>query len=159
MNGQKKNEIDSAISQQLARLASSLQYQRTRLAPKAVNVVLNGDTLVVTLHDALTPGETALARTPEGAAQMQGFHRQLFFNSWQSMRHENKRIAGRDVCEATAEIETATGMVVHAFTTGVMVQVFLLTPRAIPSTETDRDSLESADDDRFRTAPDDGISR
>jgi GrpB-like predicted nucleotidyltransferase (UPF0157 family) len=31
------------------------------------------------------------------------------------------------VREAAAEIETETGTVVHAFTTGAMVQVFLLT--------------------------------
>jgi hypothetical protein len=30
------------------------------------------------------------------------------------------------VCEAAAEVETTTGTVVHAFTTGTMVQVFLL---------------------------------
>jgi hypothetical protein len=36
------------------------------------------------------------------------------------------RLTGRRVHEAAADIETATGTVVHAFTTGAMVQVFLL---------------------------------
>jgi uncharacterized protein YbcI len=46
-----------------------------------VTVVLSDDTLVVTLHEALSPAEKALACTPEGAVQVQEFHRQLFKSS------------------------------------------------------------------------------
>ena len=148
------NDTSLPISQQLAHVASVLQQQRTGLAPKAVTAVLSEDTLVVTLHDALTPAEKALARTPEGAAQVQEFHRQLFSSESESMRQEIKRITCREVREATAEIESATGAVVHAFTTGVMVQVFLLAPEVVPYTGTDCDSIERADDDGFRPSPD-----
>ena len=96
--------------------------------PKAVTVVLSEDTLVITLHEALSPAEKALAQNAAGAAQVQEFHRQLFSSSAQSLRQEIKRITGRDVREATAEVETATGSVVQVFTTGTMVQVFLLGP-------------------------------
>jgi uncharacterized protein YbcI len=119
------NNTKTHIAQQLAHVASVLQQQRTGLAPKAVTAVLSEDTLVVTLHDALTPAEKALSQTPEGAAQVQEFHRQLFSSSSEFMRKEIKRITGREVREATAEVETATGTVVHAFTTGSMVQLFL----------------------------------
>ena len=95
-------------------------------APKAVTVVLSDDTLVVTLHEALSPAETALSRTPEGAAQVQEFHRQLFKSSVDLLREEIKRITGVAVGEAAAEVEATTGAVVHAFTTGTMVQVFRL---------------------------------
>jgi uncharacterized protein YbcI len=122
------NDSNLTIAQQLASVASRLQASRTGHAPQAVTVVLSEDTLVVTLHEALTPAERALARTPAGAAQVQDFHRQLFANSTAEMRQEIKRITGRDVREAIAEIETATGTVVHAFTTGAMVQVYLLKP-------------------------------
>ena len=147
------NINDSQIARQLARVAGALQQQRTGLAPKAVTAILNEDTVVVTLHDALTPAEKALARTPKGAAQVQEFHRQLFSSESESMRQEIKRITGREVREATAAIETATGAVVHAFTTGAMVQMFLLTPEVVPYTGTDRDSCERADDDGFRPSP------
>ena len=92
----------------------------------SVTVVLSEDTLVITMHDALTPAEKALALSPDGAAQVQEFHRQLFLTSADSLRKEIKRITGRDVREAAAEVEPATGTVVHAFTTGNVVQVFLL---------------------------------
>jgi uncharacterized protein YbcI len=120
------NETPLTIAQQIAEMASALQQQRTGHAPTAVTVVLGDDTLVVTMHDALTPAEKTLAQSPAGAAQVQEFHRQLFANSSESLRLEIKRISGRDVREAAAEVETATGAVVHAFTTGAMVQVFLL---------------------------------
>jgi hypothetical protein len=75
--------------------------------------------------------------SPAGAAQVQEFHRQLFANSTDDIRQEIKRITGRQVREAAAEIETATGTVVHAFRTGAMVQVFLLVPGALPENDAD----------------------
>lgn len=114
------------MAQQIAQAASELQKQTTGHAPKAVSVVLSADTLVITLHGALTPGEQAMAAEPKGAAKVQDFHRQLFANSSAALRQEIKRITGVEVREAAAEIETATGAVVHAFTSGTMVQVFLL---------------------------------
>lgn len=113
--------------QQLAQAASALQEQRTGHAPHSVTVILGDDMLVVTLRDALTLAEKALAQSPAGAAQVQEFHRQLFANSSELLRQEIKRLTGRDVREAAAEVEPSTGTVVHAFTTGAMVQVFQLT--------------------------------
>lgn len=105
------------------------------------------------MHGSITPAEQALSSTPKGAAQVQEFHRQLFSSSSESMRQEIKRLTGREVREATAELETATGSLVHAFTTGAMVQLFLLTPVAVPYSATDRDSIEDADDDGSHPAP------
>jgi uncharacterized protein YbcI len=119
-------ELDPTMAQQVAQAVSVFQERRTGYAPKAVTVVLSKDTLVVTLHEALSPAEKTLARTPEGAAQVQEFHRQLFHDSVDLLRQEIKRITGIEVGEAAAEIETTTGAVVHAFTTGTMVQVFQL---------------------------------
>ncbi len=113
-------------AQQVANAARHFQHQRTGHAPTTVTVVLSEDTLVVTLHDALSPAEKALARNPEGAAQVQEFHRQLFKSSTDELTQEITRITGIAVREAAAEVEPTTGAIVHAFTTGAMVQVFLL---------------------------------
>ena len=121
------------IAQQVAQVASAFQKQRTGHAPSAVTVVLSEDTLVVTLHEALTPAEKVLSRSPEGAAQVQEFHRQLFQNSSHELRQEISRITGRQVREVAAEVETLTGVVIHAFTTGTMVQVFLLADGESPA--------------------------
>jgi uncharacterized protein YbcI len=119
-------KLDPTMAQRVAQAISVYQVQRTGYAPKAVTVVLSDDTLVVTLHEALSPAEKALARTPDGATQMQEYHRQLFKDSVDLLRQEIKRITGVAVGEAAAEMETTTGAIVHAFTTGTMVQVFQL---------------------------------
>jgi uncharacterized protein YbcI len=120
------NDSESKLAQEIAQVAIAYQTERTGHAPASVTVVLSEDTLVITLHDALTPAEKALALNPKGAAQVQEFHRQLFLNSTDALRQEIRRITGRAVREAAAEVEPATGTVVHAFTTGNIVQVFLL---------------------------------
>jgi uncharacterized protein YbcI len=120
------DKLNTTMAQRVAQAASDSQQQRTGHMPNTVAVVLSGDTLVVTLHDALSPAEKAMAQNPAGAAQVQEFHRQLFTSSADSLRQEIKRITGVEVREAAAEIETNTGTVVHAFTSGTMVQVFLL---------------------------------
>jgi uncharacterized protein YbcI len=117
---------NSTMAQQIAQAASLFEQQRTGNTPKSVTVVLSDTTLVITLHGALSEAEKALARSPEGAAQVQDFHRQLFANASDALRQEIKRITGVEVREATAEVEPATGTVVGVFTTGTTVQVYLL---------------------------------
>ena len=122
----------SIMAQRIAEAARVFEQQRTGLIPKSVTVVQSDSTLVITLHGALSPGEQALAQTPAGAAQIQDFHRQLFASASDTLRQEIKRITGVAVREATAEIEPSTGTVVAVFTTGTVVQVFLLA-RSIPA--------------------------
>ena len=116
----------SDMAHRVAQAVMAFQQKTTGHAPKAVTVVLSQDTLVVTLHEALSPAEKDLAKSPAGAAQVQEFHRQLFINSSQSLREEIKRITGVEVREAVAEVEPTTGTVVQAFTSNVTVQVFRL---------------------------------
>jgi uncharacterized protein YbcI len=125
------SKSQATMAQQIARAAIAFEQRRTgNHVPKSVTVVLSEGTLVITLHEALSPAERALAQSPAGAAQMQEFHRQLFASSSDSLRQEIKRITGMEVREATAEIEPVSGAVVQAFTTGTVVQVFLLAGNA-----------------------------
>ena len=119
-------KLDPSVAQQIAQAAIAFQKKRTGHEPQSVAVVLSGDTLLITLHGALSPAEKALSQSPAGAAQVQEFHRQLFANSANELRQEIKRITGVEVREATTEVETTTGTVVQIFTTGTMVQVFSL---------------------------------
>jgi uncharacterized protein YbcI len=120
------NKSSPTMAQQIAQAAMAFEERRTGHRPHSATVVLSEDTLVITLHGALSPAEKVLARSPEGAAQVQEFHRQLFNSSSESLREQIKNITGVEVRQATAEVETTTGAVVHAFTTGTVVQVFLL---------------------------------
>ncbi len=120
------DKVDATAARQIAQAAIAFERRRTGHAPGWVTVVLSADTLVITLHGALTPAEQALAHSPEGASQVQEFHKQLFNTSADSLRQDIKRITGVEVREA-AEVEPTTGTAVQVFTTGTAVQVFLLT--------------------------------
>lgn len=120
------DKLNSTMSQRIAQVASAFHQQRTGHEPKSVTVVLSEDTLVITLREALSLAEKALATSAAGAAQVQEFHRQLFSTSSESLRQAIEEITGVEVREATAEVETRTGAVMQVFTNGTMVQVFLL---------------------------------
>ena len=117
---------NSTMARQIAEAASLFEQQRTGNTPTSVTVLLSDTTLVITLYGALSEAEKALAKSPEGAAQIQDFHRQLFASGSESLREEIKRITGVEVREATAEVEPATGTVVGVFTSGTTVQVYQL---------------------------------
>jgi uncharacterized protein YbcI len=119
-------QSNSTMAQQIAQAAIAFEQKRTGHTPQSVTVVMSDNTLLITLHGALSPAEKALAKSPAGAARVQDFHRQLFTSAADSLRQEIKRITGVEVREATTEVEPSTGTVVQAFTTGTVVQVFLL---------------------------------
>lgn len=123
------SDSDATMSQQIGRAATDFEAERTGHRPRSVSVILNADTLVITLRGALSPAEMALARSPEGAIQVQEFHRQLFACAAASLRRDIERITGFDVRDATAEVETTAGTVLEVFLTGTIVQVFLLAGR------------------------------
>jgi len=119
-------QSESTIAKDVGQAAAVAHLERTGQAPDSVAVVLSGQTLVVTLGGALSLAERNLAKTDEGAAKVQEFHRQLFVSGIQPLRDEIKRIVGVDVMEASSTIDPSTGMVVQMFGTGTMVQVFVL---------------------------------
>ncbi len=123
---------NSTMAQQIAYAASAFEQERTGHVPQSVTVVLGEDTLVITVHGALSPAEKALARSPEGAADLQELHRRLFSSACGPLRAEIERITGVTVREAAAEVETASGAVVRVFTSGTTVQVFLLAGAVAP---------------------------
>jgi uncharacterized protein YbcI len=119
--------IKSTMAQQIAQAAIAFEQRRTgNHVPKSVTVVPSEGTQVITLHDSLSPAERDLTKTPADAAKVQEFPRQLFASSSDSLRQEINRITGMKVREATAEVEPASRAVVQSFTTGTVVQVFLL---------------------------------
>ena len=119
------------FSKQLAEIALSMQSERTGHSPKAVTVVASDETVVLTLHEALTPAEKILARTESGAAKVEQYHRALFAVSCDELRKQIQRLSGRKVREAAVVVEPATGAIVHAFTSGTVVQIFQLEPLGV----------------------------
>lgn len=121
------------FTKELAQIALSMQSERTGHAPKAVTVVASEETVVLTLHEALSPAERILASTESGAAKVEQYHRALFAVSCDEFRKEIQRLTGRKVREAAVVVEPATGAIVHAFTSGTLVQIFQLEPHGAAS--------------------------
>ena len=118
------DKCNSTMAKQIAEAASAFEQRRTGHVPKSVAVVLSDHTLVITLHEALSPAERALANSPAGAAQMQEFHRQLFVNSSASLRQEIKRITGVEVrrsCRGNRGDYRHRGEGVHQWNRGASV--------------------------------------
>jgi uncharacterized protein YbcI len=114
-------------AQRIAHAARAYERQRTGHGPTSVSVVLCDDTLVLTVQGALSEAERALARGPDGAAQVQAFHTQLLSHAAITLRREIEQITGAKVCEVSAEIDPNAGTIVKVFTTGASVQIFLST--------------------------------
>ena len=70
----------ASVAQQIAEAAVAFERKRTGHVPESVTVVLGDDTLVITLHGALSQAERALAQTPDGAREVQEFHRHASAN-------------------------------------------------------------------------------
>lgn len=123
------DEPRSSMSEQIARAALDLEKQRTGHAPKSVTVVLCDDSLVITLHGALTPAERAMAQNASGAAQLQELHEALFAGSSDRLRDAIQRITGLTVRDTNAGAAAEASAVIRVFPTGTVVQVVLLSGR------------------------------
>jgi hypothetical protein len=62
------DKTKSTMAQQIAEAAVAFEQRRAgNYVPKSVTVVLSEGTLVITLHDALSPAEKEMAKTSAGA--------------------------------------------------------------------------------------------
>lgn len=120
------DQPEGGIAERIARAALRHQQQQTGHAPQSATAVLNGNTLVIALHGVLPPAEQALARHPEGAAQLQELYRSLFASTADPLREDIRRITGVPVMDAASEIAPESAAIVPVFAGGTVVQVFLL---------------------------------
>ena len=90
-------------------------------------IVALGVFIVIT-NNRLTRYDDSLAAIKQSTRPMglRALEVEQYLKMIDNKDEEIKRITGVAVGEAAAEAETTTGAVVHAFTTGTMVQVFQL---------------------------------
>ena len=129
------SEIGAA--KQLADVARQFEKERTGRVPESVAAELLDVSLVITLHGELSPAEMDLATTPDGAAEVQELHRQLFLTSCSSLLKEIEVITGVAVLEATSEVTTDTGTVVQVFVLAASVPASTWTELASELTSVD----------------------
>lgn len=121
------------MAEQIAYAVCIFQQKSMGHSPKSMTVILGDKTLVITLHDALTPTEMVMLQDVGGATEVQAFYQQLFAGTAESLRREIQHITGKQLRGRTTGFEPITGAVVHAFTTGDAA-TFLLTQPDLSST-------------------------
>jgi len=119
---------DKLLAEQIAYAVCIFQEKSMGHSPKSMTVVLGEKTLVITLHEALTPTEMILLQDVGSPAAMQHFYEQLFVDSAESLRREIQRITGKQILGRTTGFEPITGAVVQAFTTGDAATFFRMPP-------------------------------
>ncbi len=102
-------------AKKLADAARQFEKHRTGRTPKSVTAVMVDGSLVITLRETLSPTEQEMAKTWDGADQLQKSHRRRFRTSWGSLRREVEDITGIAVRAATSEVAARTGTVVLVF--------------------------------------------
>ena len=90
------NKLESTMAQQVAQAASEFQQKRTGHAPRSVTVNLSDQTLVITLHGALSPAEPAYQAADTFLAHAPG-------------RYSRKRARRSGVARVTARVIVRTG--------------------------------------------------
>ena len=100
---------DSTVAQQIAQAAIAFEQRRTGHAPKSVAVVLSGDTLVITLHGALSPAE-------KGRDLLKQVRTHLIETARPVMEAMVEGATGVAVVSLHHDISTATGEEVVVFT-------------------------------------------
>ncbi|MBI5764720.1 MAG: DUF2294 family protein [Planctomycetes bacterium] len=129
MKTEKINAMDhpeSAMARKIGEAVNAFEQRTGSHQHKTISVILSGQTMVITLHGALSPIEHTLAQSPIGADQLQKFHRRLFAGGSDSLREEIREITGVKVCEAITDVEPSTGTVSMVSTSGAVVHVVLL---------------------------------
>ena len=116
----------STMADQISLAASLIERRRTGHARKWLTVFLNADTMVITLHGALTAAEQSLIERQADAGRLEEFHRRLFTDDPASLWRKIRRITGMEVRDATAEVDTTNGTVVQVLTNNTVVKEFLL---------------------------------
>jgi len=135
--GRGMDEHISSIARQIAGEAVAFEKGTTGREPESVIVAVCDKTLIVALVSQLTPAERATAVSAIGAAQIQGYHRQLFASASENLRRRIERIAGVSVGAVTARVDVGAGTIVEGLATGSELDLFMFAGSArSPAPET-----------------------
>ncbi len=113
------------MARQIADAVKAFELHADRRQIESVTVVLSRRTLVITLDGALTSVEESLAQDAAGAAQVEAFHKELYFRPPMVLWREIERITGSPVEKIAGEDRDACTCV-KVFPTGTVVHVYLL---------------------------------
>jgi len=107
------------LSASLAETIARFEKEEMGIHPTDVNVMVEGDLVMVHLKEVLSPSERTLARTEAGQAILQRFNARLFDGgSSPSIREQVSRTLEREVLDLQTTLSPLTGSLVAVFSLG-----------------------------------------
>jgi len=118
-------DATECLARQVAHAAGSFEHRLLGRAPSSITVASAGGLMTVFVHEPLAPVERRLVRDADGAARVRALHHDLFDDALDALVVEIRRRTGVMLCGAITHLDTATGSILKAFTTGPCVDLFL----------------------------------
>jgi len=114
------------LARRVARAIGGFESRLLRRTPRSVTVVGDGDRLVVSLHESLSPLECRLAADSGGRLRVEEFHRGIFADTHDDLLHAVWRSTGVVLDAGLVHVDGPTGSVLKTFTTAPSVELVLL---------------------------------
>ena len=115
------------LARRVAHAAGTFEHLLVGRVPSSVTVVADGNWMVLSIHEAFSPGERQVASNGNGGfAKVDAYHRQLFSHGLEALCGHVRTCTGVWFRGGAVHVDQATGSVLKTLTTRPAVDVFLL---------------------------------
>jgi uncharacterized protein YbcI len=121
-----QDEARRRLARSVAQAAGTFEHLLMGRVPTSIVVATEGDSLVLTIHEAFSPTERRVAADGTGGmAKVEAYHRYLFDNGLPALCSHVRACTGVSLRGAVAHVDQRTGSVLKTLTTRATVDVFL----------------------------------
>lgn len=115
------------LARRVAHAAGTFEHLLVGRVPSSVTVVAEGNWMVLSIHEAFSPGERQVASHGKGGfAKVDAYHRQLFSHGLEALCGHVRTCTGVWFRGGAVHVDRATGSVLKTLTTRQAVDMFLL---------------------------------
>jgi len=133
------------LARRVAHAAGTFEHLLVGRVPSSVTVVTDGEWMVLSIHEAFSPGERRVATNGNGGpGKVEAYHRYLFNQGLESLCGHVRTCTGVWFRSGAVHVDRETGSVLKTLTTRPAVDMFLL-GEGVPTLGTPIDTHLHAD--------------
>jgi hypothetical protein len=133
------------LARRVAHAAGTFEHLLVGRVPASVTVVTDGEWMVLSIHEAFSPGERRVATNGNGGpGKVEAYHRYLFNQGLESLCGHVRTCTGVWFRSGAVHVDRETGSVLKTLTTRPAVDMFLL-GEGVPTLGTPIDTHLHAD--------------